>query len=92
MKDKVYEQAVAQVREYVERHRVTRKDRFRILCDLTGVDEGTARIVDRYARAIREVLPPDAKCKALEKEWHKPEWMHDWEWELKKSEKQSQLI
>ena len=92
MKDNIYEQACAQVREYVEKNGSTRKERFRIIRDLTGVDENTARIVDRYARAVREVIPPDAKCKEMERGWQRGSYIHQWEYENLKKEKQSQLI
>jgi hypothetical protein len=72
MKDLIYQQAIAEVKRLIDElpEYNTRAKRFEIIKLLTGRDEETARIIDRYARAIREVIPADEKGIELEKDWH----------------------
>jgi hypothetical protein len=69
---KLFEQAKIHVQEYVARNpRATRKERYGILASITGIDERTARSVDRYLRAIRAVIEIDEVGRAREAAWHK---------------------
>lgn len=92
MKDKIYQQAIYEVQEYCQNNKCTRADRFRILGSLTGIDEGTARIADRYLRAIRATIEPDKRCKELEREWQRSPALHNWQIEIEKEQKQMDLI
>lgn len=89
MRDKLYERAIYEIEEYKELHpQCTRADRFRILEAVTAIDEGTARKVDRYLRAIRECLPKDSRGAELEKEWKMPMYL----WNEENETKQESLI
>lgn len=81
MKDLIYQQAIKEVKRLIDElpEYNTRAKRFEIIKLLTGINEETTRKVDRYARAIREVIPADEKGMELENEWHKTPQIHKFE-------------
>lgn len=66
----LYKEAVEKVNEYFKEHpETTRADRFRIIHELTGIDEEFIRSADRWGRAIREIYPKTKIGAKLEQEW-----------------------
>lgn len=79
MKNKnAYKDAVREISEIIEKNpHLTRKDQYNILENFFGIPKEEAEVVNRYMRAIREVIPKDEVGEKLESEWHMKKEMRD---------------
>lgn len=68
------------IKEVIEKYGYnSRKFQYLITSILTGVDEETCRTICSIQRDIRQILPKDEVGEEKEKEWHKPDYVHQQE-------------
>lgn len=75
-----YLEAVEEVKDCVNQNKFkSRASRYQIIELLTGISSGTCEKILRYDRAIRDVFPKDEVGERLERENHKPDYIHQFE-------------
>lgn len=71
---------IEQLKDYCDRKGYdSRKYRFAAIADIMGISPEEAKEVEKITRYFRELFPVDQKGIELERTWHKPEWMWDFE-------------